>query len=236
MGTVKRFAFVQVRPMRCVSKDHQMKDEALKLAKAWFERNTYGDEAVEVYEAIEQALAAPAGHRDGHWCVDLTCKKCYSADFRFKHTTPLAQPAPDLQAELDATNRQVEILSDALAESRREVAALKAVQEPVAQYTVDVSGAAEPSCEPLNWHKTAAQPAPVQATMKLESSGPGYGPAPKQKLSVRHVSLIDEGKTSAQPAVPDAIGPNEDELPAYAAGWNDCRQTMLEILKARGNT
>jgi hypothetical protein len=39
-----------------------------------------------------------------------------------------------------------------------------------------------------------------------------------------------------QPAVPDAIGPNEDELPAYAAGWNDCRQTMLEILKARGNT
>jgi hypothetical protein len=32
--------------------------------------------------------------------------------------------APDLQAELDATNRQVEILSDALAESRREVAAL----------------------------------------------------------------------------------------------------------------
>jgi hypothetical protein len=37
---------------------------------------------------------------------------------------------PDLQAELDATNRQVEILSDALAESRREVAALKAVQEP----------------------------------------------------------------------------------------------------------
>jgi hypothetical protein len=38
---------------------------------------------------------------------------------------------PDLQAELDATNRQVEILNDALAESRREVAALKAVQEPV---------------------------------------------------------------------------------------------------------
>jgi hypothetical protein len=35
-----------------------MKDEALKLAKSWFEANTYGDEAVEVYEAIEQALAA----------------------------------------------------------------------------------------------------------------------------------------------------------------------------------
>ena len=35
--------------------------------------------------------------------------------------------APDLQSELDATNRQVEILSDALAESRREVDALVAL-------------------------------------------------------------------------------------------------------------
>jgi hypothetical protein len=33
----------------------------------------------------------------------------------------------DLQAELEATNRQVEILSDALAESRREVDALVAL-------------------------------------------------------------------------------------------------------------
>jgi hypothetical protein len=33
----------------------------------------------------------------------------------------------DLQAELDATNRQVEILSDALAESRRKVDALVAL-------------------------------------------------------------------------------------------------------------
>ena len=35
----------------------------------------------------------------------------------------------------------------------------------------------------------------------------------------------------AQPAVPDAIGPDEDEMPAYAAGWNDCRQAMLEMMK-----
>ena len=35
-----------------------------------------------------------------------------------------------LQAELDATNRQVEILSDALAESRQGVAALKAKCPP----------------------------------------------------------------------------------------------------------
>lgn len=53
------------------------------------------------------------------------------------YTAPSAKPAPDLQAELEATNRQVEILSDALAESRREIAQLKSqrapVQEPVAK-------------------------------------------------------------------------------------------------------
>jgi hypothetical protein len=43
----------------------------------------------------------------------------------------VADAKQEALAELDATNRQVEILSDALAESRREVAALKAVQEPV---------------------------------------------------------------------------------------------------------
>ena len=34
-----------------------MSKEAMKLAKAWFERNTYGDEAVDVYEALCAALA-----------------------------------------------------------------------------------------------------------------------------------------------------------------------------------
>jgi hypothetical protein len=36
----------------------------------------------------------------------------------------------------------------------------------------------------------------------------------------------------AQPAVPDAII-EAGESPDYRDGWNDCRQTMLEILKAR---
>ena len=39
---------------------------------------------------------------------------------------------------------------------------------------------------------------------------------------------VDEmTRAMAQSVVPDAIGPNEDELPAYAAGWNDCREEML---------
>jgi hypothetical protein len=75
-------------------------------------------------------------------------------------------------------------------------------------------------------------PAPVQATMKLESSGPGHGPAPNQKLSVRHFSLIDAGKTAAQPAVPDAIHHTDlSESLEYIQGWNDCRQAMLEMMK-----
>jgi len=56
--------------------------------------------------------------------------------------------------------------------------------------------------------------APVQATMKLESSGPGHGPAPKQKLSVRHVSLIDEGKTAAQPIIKSYLEKDNSAQPA----------------------
>jgi len=53
----------------------------------------------------------------------------YTIGARDKAITAIKQAlaAPDLKAELDATNRQVEILSDALAESRREVDALVAL-------------------------------------------------------------------------------------------------------------
>jgi hypothetical protein len=37
---------------------------------------------------------------------------------------------------------------------------------------------------------------------------------------------------AAQPAVPDAIT-DIGENPDYRAGWNECRETMLQILKAR---
>jgi len=44
-----------------------------------------------------------------------------------------------------------------------------------------------------------------------------------------HGRLEEERKAAL--AVPDAIGPNEDELPAYAAGWNDCRVETLKMRK-----
>jgi hypothetical protein len=104
-----------------------MKDEALKMAKNWFEAHTYGDEAVEVYAAIEQALTA--------------------------------QPA---------------------------------VQEPVAWKTDD-----------------------VELYVR------------EDKFGFYNIPLYTH---PAQPAVPDALNP-KDENPAYAAGWNDCRQAMMEMMK-----
>ena len=43
----------------------------------------------------------------------------------------------------------------------------------------------------------------------------------------RFAELVRADALAARTAVPDAIGPNEDELPEYAAGWNDCRALML---------
>jgi hypothetical protein len=74
------------------------KDEALKLALEALEEAQYKMEHYQDEKKREQAITA----------------------------IKQALAAPDLQAELEATNRQVEILSDALADSRREVATLKA--------------------------------------------------------------------------------------------------------------
>jgi hypothetical protein len=48
----------------------------------------YKDAITAIKEALAQPEQEPVVHSDGFWCADLTCKKCYSADFRFKHTTP----------------------------------------------------------------------------------------------------------------------------------------------------
>jgi hypothetical protein len=95
----------------------EMSKEALKLALEAI--TTYLSESPDPSEkaveglcdaasAARKALAAPA--------QEIVCSTGLC------HYKPAA---PDLKTELDATNKQVEILSDALAESRREVAALK---------------------------------------------------------------------------------------------------------------
>jgi hypothetical protein len=205
-----------------------MKDEALKLALEALETElavdmTNGAEVGEAAElmceaitAIKQALAAPVQDstcnnalREQGKAYPRTCKKC-----KFGPCIALANAALDKKAEnardLGLDYEPHKGLSEHLAQATNGRVRI----DPV---TGDVGIGTPP-----------AQPAPVQATMKLESSGPGYGPAPKQKLSVRHVSLIDEGKTSAQPAVPDAFGTREGEHPQYVQGWNECRAEMLK--------
>lgn len=57
--------------------------------------------APRLFRRAERAIAAgavlaaqPEQHIDGRWCADLSCGKCYSADFRFKHAPPAPIAAP----------------------------------------------------------------------------------------------------------------------------------------------
>ena len=75
--------------------------------------------------------------RDGDLYANEPDKNWCPPHYPLYTTPPAAQPAPDLQAELEATNRQVEILSDALAESRREVAQLKSQPAPLQEPLTD---------------------------------------------------------------------------------------------------
>jgi hypothetical protein len=117
------------------------KDEALKLALEALETElavdiTNGAEVGEAAElmceaiaAINQALAAPV--QEPHKGLSEHLAQATNGRVYVDPVTGdvgIGTPAaPDLQAELDATNRQVEILSDALAESRREVDAMIAL-------------------------------------------------------------------------------------------------------------
>jgi hypothetical protein len=78
-----------------------------------------------------------------------------------------------LHEELEATNRQVEILSDALAESRRGIAALKGVQEPVAWMHTMIEDVvvghrpADLNVHPDRWMPLYKDPTPCQTCEAL---------------------------------------------------------------------
>jgi hypothetical protein len=142
-----------------------------------------------------------------------------------KGVSPLVREALlQMEAELDATNRQVEILSDALAESRREVASLKAnaaldkkaenarelgldyepapVQEPIGYFTVndyDKRWRAGTSGKPL-YERLAAQPAPVQPVADLDA----WNLISRLNSALEAIGDYAHDKSTG-PAVPDAL-------------------------------
>jgi hypothetical protein len=145
----------------------------------------------------------------------------WMASFAQEHTTPPA--APDLQAELDATNRQVEILSDALAESRRELAALKAVQEPVAWCSQ--CGHTCPQTvnqEPVGWWDAKIG---FFEEKHFDQLCPLYTTPPAAEF------VCSTGLCRYK-ALPDAIHHTDlSEHPEYISGWNDYRAAMMEMMK-----
>jgi hypothetical protein len=136
------------------------------------------------------------------------------------HTEAIAEwnrrspAAPDLQAELDATNRQVEILSDALAESRREVAALKAVQEPVARVIDD--GTPEGTTE---WIPFVSRVEPLKTGDLLYTTPPAQ-PAPVQEpFCFVYVENGEEYFAPKGAYVPDNAQPLYTTPPAAQRQW-----------------
>jgi len=66
------------------------------------------------------ALAQPVQHREGHWCADLTCSRCYGADFRFKHSPHLPVQEPSTVKDY-LTNETGPVQSDLLVRCETEM-------------------------------------------------------------------------------------------------------------------
>ena len=115
-----------------------------------YDQHSENCKATKAITVIKQALAAPVQEPVAYRSRLASGSYTYCNTPQFfdnaepLYTTPPA--APDLQAELDATNRQVEILSDALAESRREIDAL------VALARADEREACAKVCEEPGWN------------------------------------------------------------------------------------
>ena len=80
--------------------------------------------------------------------------------------------------------------------------------------------------------KPAAQPAPAETDLMacwVEMPDGTIDGIASMRLAL---SKYGTAAQPAQPAVPDAIT-DIGENPDYRAGWNECRETMLQILKAR---
>jgi hypothetical protein len=82
---------------------------------------------------------------------------------------------------------------------------------------------AQPVQEPVAWPCVIAEADFEQDTITLKMQCSDY-----EVRAGQH--WLHTNQPSAQPAVPDAIT-DSGENPEYRAGWNECRETMLEMMK-----
>jgi len=134
------------------------------------------DEWRALHTAIKQALASPAqsepvAHRQGFWCADLTCKKCYSAEFRFKHTTlaaPVREPVEQALDKMAENARELgldyEPVQALAAPVQKPVACVQDLDEVKRKHLVYEKGMDWK--DPLYTTPPAAQPVPVSGYIK----------------------------------------------------------------------
>ena len=174
-----------------------------------------------------QADAAGHGPSWARMCKEKTVEAAYCA------------AAAAVNADADATAAVADAAAVAATYAADAAAAKKWAQRAIDRIT-----------------RVLVKPAPPAAPVRKrpQNCGTGYcsciecvmDPAPVQEpigyFTVNNYDMWEQidgtsGKPlyerpTAQPAVPDAIT-DSGEDPKYRAGWNDCRQTMMEMMKAR---
>ena len=134
---------------------------------------------------------------------------------------------------MDYRDNAITALREALAEQALDKMAENARElgldyEPIQCPICKAEDSPYPKCGCVTYVEQPAQQEPV-AYLCENAVGHKYFRWKKPSSTYKPIALYTT--PPAQLAVPDAIGPNEDELPSYAAGWNDCRQLMLEMRK-----
>ncbi len=178
---------------------------------------TTKDEALRLADALEQATYLLSVERDN---TAAELRRLHGENKRLKAA---ARPAPDYKAlwqqmcercdeldkELSATDRQVEILSDALAESRREVAALKA------------NAALDKKAENARELGLDYEPAPVQEPVLEVVNGQinrAWDAIPAGFTGM----LYMQSPLNVPPKKPQEPWYGSARVDDYNRGWNDC--------------
>jgi hypothetical protein len=187
------------------------KDEALQMCLEYIETDAH--ERKYVRHAIKQALAAQHEPENEP----------------FVSLASVQEPVPDLIARLKHPEQHYEFTDPKKA---------NAVLMSLCQEAADALAAQqehEPENEPFVSLASVQEPEIVQRVKRYAGQTMRTARNPnitaRECIELANWIVANTTPPPAQPAVPDAIGPNEDELPAYAAGWNDCRAEMLKGMK-----